>query len=235
MDSLNTKVQKKSSIKMAFGFGFNYFNYIVNSMFISYLTYFATNSLYMAAANVGLLLMVSKLFDGFTDVFAGILIDKTKYGKARPYALFGILAWISLVLVFCVPNFSEIGKTIYIFIFYNLNMSVFFTLVNVARTLHLKRAIHDEQQRIRILTLSGFLYSVGSIVLNIVFPIVVAKISGNQNGWIAMASVLAIIGIVGSTLCFLWCPEIEDENQEDAVQEKIAKEKVPFKVYLGTV
>ncbi len=220
MDSLNTKVQKKSSIKMAFGFGFNYFNYIVNSMFISYLTYFATNSLYMAAANVGLLLMVSKLFDGFTDVFAGILIDKTKYGKARPYALFGILAWISLVLVFCVPNFSEIGKTIYIFIFYNLNMSVFFTLVNVARTLHLKRAIHDEQQRIRILTLSGFLYSVGSIVLNIVFPIVVAKISGNQNGWIAMASVLAIIGIVGSTLCFLWCPEIEDENQEDAVQEK---------------
>ena len=107
------------SIKKAVGFAWNNFNYILNSLFISYLTYFATNSLFMSAASIGLLLFVSKIFAGITDIIAGILIDKTntRFGRARPYALFGVLGWIALVLVFCVPDWSDLGKTIYIFIF----------------------------------------------------------------------------------------------------------------------
>lgn len=185
----------------------------------------------MSAASIGLLLFVSKVFDGITDIIAGILIDKTntRFGRARPYALFDILGWIALVLVFCVPDWSDLGKTIYIFIFYNLNMSIFFTLVNVAKTLHLKRSVNEEQNRIRILTLSGFLYSLGNMILNVIFPIIVAKISGEQFGWIAVASVLAIIGIIGSLLCFFWCPEYDFEEEDSS-----ADEKNPAKVSLGT-
>lgn len=235
MEATVNKNTKDFTYKKAFGFGFNFFNYILNSTFISYLSYFATNSLYMSAASIGMVLLISKIFDGGTDLIAGVIIDKTRtrWGKARPYALFGIFAWICLVLVFCVPDFSDFGKTVYIFIFYNLNTSIFFTLVNVAKTLHLKRAIREEENRIKILTLSGILYSLGTVVLNVVFPIVVAEITGSQSGWIAIASVLAVIGIIGSVLCFFWCPEYE--GQEDEQKEVVKKNKEPFTKYIGAV
>ena len=50
---------------------------------------YATSILNMDPVLVGMLLLVSKLFDGVTDLLIGYLIDntKTKWGKARPYEL----------------------------------------------------------------------------------------------------------------------------------------------------
>lgn len=63
---------------------------------------FCTNVLGMNSALVGTLLMVSKLFDGFTDLLAGFLIDntKSKWGKARPYEIAVIGVWGCSVLLF---------------------------------------------------------------------------------------------------------------------------------------
>lgn len=227
-DQLNFPAEEERfSWKKAWGFGFNYFGSILNMLFVSYLTYFATNSLFMAGSTIGLVLLFSKIFDGFTDIVAGIIIDKShmKWGKARPFALFGILAWISTVLMFMVPGLSDIGKAIYIFIFYNLNQSIFYTLSNVAKTTHIKRSIRSEKNRIKTLTLSGMVYSVGNLALNVVFPILVDLITGDQMGWIAMATVLAALSIVGILLCFFWCPEYTEELSETS--EK--KEKIPFR------
>ena len=195
----NLAAEEKFSAKKAAGFGFNYFSSILNMLFISYLTFFATDSLYMSGAVVGMVLLLSKFMDGITDVIAGVLIDRThsKWGKARPYVLMGILAWIATVLMFCVPNFSELGRAVYIFIFYNLNQSIFYTLSNVAKTVHLKRSIAKEENRIKTLTISGMVYSIGSLVLNIAFPMLVAMIGGRQAGWIAMAAGLAVVSSIG--------------------------------------
>lgn len=209
---INLAVEEKFSVKKAAGFGFNYFSSILNMLFISYLTFFATDSLYMSAGMIGMVLLLSKFMDGITDVIAGILIDRThsKWGKARPYVLMGVLAWVATVLMFCVPNLSDFGKAVYIFIFYNLNQSIFYTLSNVAKTVHLKRSIAKEENRIKTLTISGMVYSIGSLALNIAFPMLVAMISGRQAGWITMAAGLAVISSIGILLCFFWCPEYQD-------------------------
>ena len=60
-----------------------------NIMVVSYLTYYCTNVLVMPATIVGALLLVSKLFDGVTDIIAGFIVDNThtRFGKARPYEI----------------------------------------------------------------------------------------------------------------------------------------------------
>ena len=59
----------------------------VNVIVLMQITFYCTNILAMSPVLVGTLLMASKIFDGVTDIFAGVLIDKTKtrWGKARPY------------------------------------------------------------------------------------------------------------------------------------------------------
>ena len=56
-------------------------------MIFGYLTVFTVNTMKMDPKLIGTLLLVSKLIDGVTDLFAGYIVDKThtKWGKGRPY------------------------------------------------------------------------------------------------------------------------------------------------------
>ena len=58
---------------------------VVYAFLSSFVMIYLTNVIGLKAGIIGTLIMVSKLFDGVTDVFFGSLIDKTKsrLGKAR--------------------------------------------------------------------------------------------------------------------------------------------------------
>lgn len=82
------------------------------------------------------MIAVSKLFDGFTDIFFGSMIDKThsRLGKARPWMIYGYIGCaITLVACFAVP--VSLGKTAqyaWFFIAYTLLNGVFYTANNIA-------------------------------------------------------------------------------------------------------
>ena len=61
----------------------------LNVIVLGYLTIYCSDTLGIAPAVVGTVLMVSKIIDAFTDIFAGWLVDNThtKLGKGRPYEL----------------------------------------------------------------------------------------------------------------------------------------------------
>lgn len=61
----------------------------VNVVVLMQITYYCTNALGLSPGIVGTVLLLSKLFDGVTDLVAGVIVDKThtKLGKARPYEL----------------------------------------------------------------------------------------------------------------------------------------------------
>lgn len=219
---MNDLQREVLSPKTIWGFALGRLSSTIGGVFVTFLTYYATDSLYLSAAVMGMVLMFSKFFDGFTDVVAGIIIDKTrtKFGKARPYALCGIPYWISMVLLFTVPNFPDIAKAIYIFIMYNLNISVFGTLVNCAKDAHLRRTIRDDDNRIKALNVSGIVYSIGTIVLNVGMPILVHKLGGSRLGWTAMALGLAIPGTLCFIANFLWCPEYPEGAQVSETTRK---------------
>ena len=65
---------------------------------------YLTDSVGLAAVGVvGTLIAVSKLFDGFTDIFFGSMIDKThsKMGKAKAMDVVWIILAVPLPLVCC--------------------------------------------------------------------------------------------------------------------------------------
>ena len=78
-----------------------------NSIIAAFLTMFYTDNIGLAAAAVGTMFFISKLFDGISDILAGILIDKTrtKWGKSKTMALVavGTPTGLSIALIFFIP------------------------------------------------------------------------------------------------------------------------------------
>jgi len=66
---------------------------------------YCTDTLQMPTALVGTLLVLSKILDGFTDVVAGYIVDrtKTKFGKGRPYEVFIVALWLCTWIMFSCP------------------------------------------------------------------------------------------------------------------------------------
>lgn len=192
------------------------------------LTYCLTDSYGMAAALVGTIFLVSRIFDGVTDIIAGFIIDKThtKWGKARPFDLFCIPLWILLVLCFSVPQFNTIGKVLWVFLTYNLCQSVCYTFVTVSQTVRVKRSF-SEDVRAKVLSIGGVLAAAASTAVGIISPALIAKYESHPYGWSIIISMFAVPGIIMTLIQFFMVPEINDENE--------AKENISIKESVKTL
>lgn len=190
----------------------------VDVVLLMQLTYFCTNALGLPAAIVGTLMLVCRLFDGVTDLIAGIIVDKThtKWGKARPYELCIIGVWVTTVLLFSCPNFGTVGKTIFVFLAYTLNTSVFVTLESASEPVYLRRAFKTNQDQAKILSTSGILVMIFSTIAGIALPLLISMWGSQPGGWTKISLVYAIpFGIMG-TFRFLLVKEMDDFTEADA-------------------
>jgi GPH family glycoside/pentoside/hexuronide:cation symporter len=101
--------------------------------FILFITIFYTDVFGLSTAAIGLMFLITKIWDAVNDPMMGMIADRTetRWGKFRPYLIwfaipFGILG----VLTFTTPNFSMTGRLIYAYITYTLLMMAY-TVVNV--------------------------------------------------------------------------------------------------------
>jgi Na+/melibiose symporter-like transporter len=131
----------------------------VGSILLGYATYYATDFMGLSAATVGLVFMIAKIFDGFTDLVAGFLIDKTrtKWGKARPYEFALIGYWVSLVLLFSAPKMGVSLSVIYLFTIYSMVNSIWGTLLSVNENVYLANALEDRSKSVTVIALTGFI------------------------------------------------------------------------------
>ena len=94
---------------------------------------------------VGTLMMLSKVFDGISDMIFGTLLDRTntRMGKARPWMLWAYVGCaVLLVAIFAIPpSLGDFAKYTWFFIAYTLLNAVFFTANNIA--------YHPQQGRAR--------------------------------------------------------------------------------------
>ena len=103
----------------------------VNGMMSAFLMKYLTDVSLVDAAVVSMIIAISKLFDGVSDLIMGRIVDGThsKFGKARVCLIrMCIPLAISTVLLFSIPApMTGIIKYIYVFILYNLVNAVFYT------------------------------------------------------------------------------------------------------------
>lgn len=202
--------------------------FTLNFVLMAQITYYCTDLLGMPAAVVGMLLLVSKIFDGITDIMAGYIIDKTntRWGKARPYDIFVSLTWLCTVLLFSTPDFGMTGKCIYVFCLYTLANSVCCTFVLCGDGVYLKRAIRSENNRVSLTAFQGAVTMLLSIGMSIAMPILIATIGTEKSGWTVIALFFAVpLSILGSLRMFL----VKEMASTELVSQNASVPKISFK------
>ncbi len=198
-----------------------------NVTVLGYITYYCTNMLGMDPVVVGTLLMASKIFDGVTDLVAGVIIDRTntKWGKARPYefSIFGV--WIATVLMFSCPELGNVGKCIWIFVTYTFVNSIFATLLNASEAVYLVRAFKYDDDRNKLISINGLFVTLFCTVVSIVFPILMGSLGTTRGGWTTM---LLITGIPLALLGFSRFLVVKEVNNDIVMPE----EKLQFHEFL---
>lgn len=83
---------------------------VVYGMISTLLTIFYTDYVGVSLATVGIVMLISRIFDGTSDVIMGIVTEKTKskWGKCRPWMLWMSVPYaITAVALFTVPQTSD--------------------------------------------------------------------------------------------------------------------------------
>lgn len=201
---------------------------VVYAFLSSFVMIYLTNTVGLNAGVVGTLIAVSKLFDGFTDVFFGSMIDKTKskMGKARPWmfwAFFGCA--ITLFGIFAIP--TSLGKTAqyaWFFIAYTLLNAVFYTANNIAYSALTALVTKNSKERVQMGSFR-FIFAFGtSLLIQSVTVGAVDALGGGAAGWRNIAIIYCIIGVISNMIAVFSVKELPEEELNEGVKEEEKKE-----------
>ena len=90
-------------------------NFVFQTMILFQLNFY-TDTLGIAAASAGSLLLLGRLWDAFFDPMMGVMADRTqtRWGKFRPWVLWTAVPWgIVMFMAYTVPGFSASGKFVW--------------------------------------------------------------------------------------------------------------------------
>lgn len=118
--------------KIGYGFG-DMASSMFWKVFSYYLPFFYSNIFGISLVDTGVLLLVTRIWDGVSDPMMGALADrtKTKWGKYRPYLLWvAPLFSIFGILLFTTPDWGYSAKLVWAYVTYIAMMTVY-TGINV--------------------------------------------------------------------------------------------------------
>ncbi len=209
--------------RLSYGCGDVACNIVMAGMVNSLLTLFYTDYANVPIATVGLVMLISRFFDGTSDVIMGVLVSKTRsrWGKARPWLLWMALPYvICSVSLFCVPQTSTTLQSWYIFVTYNLLATVCYTAINVpygTLSTLMTRSSH-ERDMLSIVRMS--IAPVGRLVAVTLSLPLVKLLGDTQSAWIKAMMLWSALAFVLLLVCFVNCRETVELS---AVQETGAR------------
>ena len=195
--------------RIAYGCGDTACN-IVFGMISTLLTLFYTDYAGIPVMTVGLVMLISRVFDGTSDVIMGIIVNhtNTKWGKARPWIIWMAVPYcIAAVALFTVPQTNASLQFWYIFVTYNLCTTVLYTAINVpygTLSTMMTRSSHERD------LLSIFRMSMAPLgrIISVSLTMPVVKLFGDdQAAWVKTMSLWAAIALVMLVICFVRCKE----------------------------
>lgn len=195
--------------KVAFGVGDLAINFVWASIGL-FIVYFYTDVVGISPGVVGILMLVSRIWDGVSDVIMGAIVDKTdtKYGKARPWILYLAIPFgISTILLFTIPqNFSDVLKIIYIFITYNLMVIMFTGVVIPYGTLN-TFITRDINERSKLNLYRMFFAQIGGLIVGTCTLPLVKAYGNTQTSWAMAYGTYSIIGVILFLITFKYTKE----------------------------
>ncbi|MBE6845790.1 MAG: MFS transporter [Ruminococcus sp.] len=209
---------------------------VVYAFLSTFMMIYLTDTAGLNAGIVGTLMMVSKIFDGFTDIIFGSLIDKTKsrLGKARPWMLYPYIGCsFMLIAIFAVPTgWGDVAKYAYFFITYTLLNAVFYTANNIAYSALTALITRNGNERVQMGSIR-FIFAFGtSLLIQSITVKAVDWCGGGAEGWRTVAIIYAIAGLIVNTISVFSVKELPEkelkkENPADEEAAKFSSEAYP--------
>lgn len=193
----------------------------------SFLTLYYTDSVLLSAGLIGTIMLICRIFDGVSDIGAGLLIEKThsKKGKARPWFGATIIPLVLIqLLVYNVPSSLGNGaKLAWVVITYFLLTVVVYTLNNVSYHAMLPRISLTGEDRNKVSSLRGIFSFIAGLLLAILTPRLLASGGGEkvQSAWTKVVVIYCVLAFIFEGICFLGTREkiASDEETDENKKE----------------
>ena len=206
--------------KICYGLGDSACN-VVYGLCSTLLTFFYTDYVGVDIALVGIIFLITRFFDGVSDIIMGFITDRThsKWGKARPWILWMSVPYaVTFVLLFLIPaDASTLVQGIYIFVTYNLVNTVVYTALNLPYSTMASLITRDEKSRASTQAWRIFCGPGGKMIVTVSTIPLVQALGNDQRSWIIVASIYAVIALILLLICFF--------NIEERVVIEAAKGK----------
>ena len=200
---------------------------VVYVLLSAFVMIYLTDTAGLNAGIVGTLMMISRLFDGFSDVIFGALLDRTntRMGKARPWMLWGFVGCAGMIIaIFAIPTeLGETAKYAWFFIAYTLLNAVFYTANNIAYSALTALITRNGSERVQMGSIR-FMFAFGTnLLIQSITVGGVAMFGGGAAGWRTMAIIYALFGLAVNTLSVFSVKELSPEElagDDDTAQKE---------------
>lgn len=199
---------------------------IVNSYFNQYLTdvigFDSTKGAWIAGFMIAFP-VISKLIDAITNLVMAKVIDSTtcRQGKVRPWLILSApLVFISVILLFWMPFTQPVFQAIWIVIAFNLYYSVSYTMWNMSKELMPAVSTRNVNQRKNLSIAANIVGNVGTGIVSILFPTILAMVcaavnGNNAKGYLLSMSVVALLAVVTTFIQYFYTRERVTEERRN--------------------
>lgn len=208
---------------------------------VGQMTYFYTDKVGLAVGGVGIVMLIAKIIDAFTDIIFGNIFDHVKGGKEKYYKWFMRLALpapLIIFLMFTVPGQNMTGL-VYALVTNVLLTAVVYSAIGCPFGAVMIVKTRSQRERSSMgLTRAVANYSSGMIVAIATIP-VTNMLGGTQNVWIKYGIILALIVLLVFFTCYAigksskFAEDFEqghsmaDTDQQDAVRPEDEAVELP--------
>lgn len=180
--------------KFAFGMG-DFWTSIGNIAMATYLTMFYTDVVHLSASMVASMLLIVRLAVAFWDLAVGILVDQTtsKWGKARPWMLFGGIAYgVAFLFLFLDPFGDSLAGVVYAWVVYTI-VNVAYSTVNVSYASLTSLLTGDSGEKTQLNIFRMTIANVAAMLVYVLAMPVINAFGGSALGWSIFFGVIAVM------------------------------------------
>ncbi|MEO2279726.1 MFS transporter [Pseudoalteromonas pernae] len=212
--------QKLSTVeKVGFGAGDMAVNVMVAALFY-FMSFFYTDVFGLKPVDMGILFLVARFVDAFTDPLMGVITDKvkTRWGQFRHWFLFLSVPYgLSVMLLFTTPDFDYNMKLAWAYATYLL-ATLMFTGVAIPYISYIGVLTADPKERLSANGYRMFFAKIANVAIVFSVPLL-ATYWGDGDTAYGYQLAMAFVSVCGMAL-FLFCFATTKERLEHKVEQQ---------------
>ena len=194
-----------------------------------YINLYYTDTVGISMGAVAMILMITKITDGVTDIIMGMIVDRTntRLGKARPWVLAGgIGIGVSIMLLFsCPASLSTGAKVAFCAGMYFLANPFFGTMASVSCGTLNNLLTADSKKRGVLGVFSAYGTLVPVVIIGLVVPKILSAMNESQAAYTTATLIFAVMSIVASIIGVACVREtVTERSKEQLVEKQSVKE-----------